>query len=108
MRVPVQLPFWERTKKLIRAHKISQKNFADYVGINYNTLKFWMCYGFLPIADLACNIADALGVSVEYLVKGADEEAMKVREEEALTRKTAASEIKKMASLIKKNAGLIG
>ena len=53
-----------------------------------------MCYGVIPDADSACDIADSLGVSVEYLVSGTEGKAMENREKECLTRKIAAQDIK--------------
>ena len=101
-------PFWERVKQLTKAHKISLEKFAGYIGISHNTLKGWIRFNRIPNAYTAHDIAVALGVSVEYLVTGIDGKASESREREALTRKTAAAEIKKMTRLIKKNAKLIG
>jgi len=70
MRRPLKIPFWERVKFIIRAQKITQREFAARIKLKYSTMKFWMCYGLSPDADTACDIADALGVPVEYLVKG--------------------------------------
>ena len=108
MRTPEAIPFWERAKKLIRAHKISQEKFAAYIGISFGTLKNWLCYGIIPDAETTYNIAVALGVSMEYLIKGTDGAANEQRKREALTRKIAAADIKNMALEIEKNAGLIG
>ena len=102
------LPFWERAKKLIRAHKISQEKFAACVGINFSTFRNWMCYGVLPDVNSAYRIAVALGVSVEFLVTGNDGEAQRVRELDTLSRKIAAANIKKLARKINKDAALIG
>ena len=52
-------------------------------------------------------MADALRVSVEFLVKGT-ESALKQRELDTLNRKIAAKNIKKMAAAIDKNAGVLG
>ena len=101
-------PFWERVKKLARAHKISLEKLAGYVDVSHNTFKGWMQHNRIPDAYTAYDIAVALGVTVEFLVIGADGKASENREREALARKTAAAEIKKMSRLIKKNAKLIG
>ena len=101
-------PFWERVKKLTKAHKISLEKFAEHVDVSYNTLKSWIRYNRIPDAYTSFDIAVALGVSVEYLVTGADGKASEIREREALTRKTAAAAIKKMTRLIRENAKLIG
>ena len=81
-------PFWTRTQILIKARKISQENFARLVGINYNTYRCWKYNNRIPDAVSACDIANALGVTVEYLVKGKDQ-AMKKR-------KIALKQIKKL------------
>jgi len=73
MRVPTEHPFWNRVKKILRAHKISQIKFAANLGIHYSTLKYWICYGLLPEIETAFSIADALGVSIDYLVRGTDD-----------------------------------
>ena len=101
-------PFWERVKKLIRAHKTTQEKFSTYIGVNYATFKCWLYFNRIPDAYTCCDIAEALGVSVEYLVRGIDGKAMENREREALVRKTAAAQIKKMSIIINKSAGLIG
>ena len=108
MKKPQLLPFWERAKKLIRSHKISQKNFSAYVGIPFGTFKDWLCYGVYPDINSACKIAEALGVSLEFLIRGKDGQASERREKEAEKRKAAAAKIKKLAKNIEKNAGIIG
>lgn len=94
-------PFWERTKNLIRAHKISQEKFAAYIGISFNTFKCWICHNRIPDAITACDIADALGVPLEYLVRGNNSKE-KEREKRVLGRKTAAIGIRKLAKKIER------
>ena len=101
-------PFWERVKRLIRAHKISQKKFASYINMSYDTLRSWLKFNRIPDVYTACDIADALGVSMEYLVRGTDGKAAEGRERQVIKRKTAAADIKKLALKIKKDACLIG
>jgi transcriptional regulator with XRE-family HTH domain len=101
------IPFWGRVKELMKAHKITQNSFARYINVNYNTFKYWICYGLFPDACTACDIAEALGVSVEYLVRGADGKSTKERNEKTLKRKNAAAQIKKMALQIEKKAGIM-
>ena len=81
-------PFWTRTQSLLKVHKISHENFARLVGINYNTFRCWKYNNRIPDAVSACDMANALGVTVEYLVKGKDQ-AMKKR-------KIVSSRIKKL------------
>ena len=70
MREAKKIPFWEQVKKLIRTHKISQKELASRIGIKYSSLRFWICYGFYPDVKTAHDIAIVLGVSIEYLLTG--------------------------------------
>ena len=95
-------PFWQRTLELIKVHKISQVNFAAYIGINYDTFRGWIRHNRIPIATNACNIADALGVTVEYLVKGKDGAALALRMKQVEQRKAAAIKLKKhLLNLVK-------
>ena len=107
MRAPTAIPFWERAKKLSRALKISQEQLAAQINVSYGTLRYWICYGYLPDAETTCDMADLLGVTVEYLVRGVDGKAAESRVKEKMARKNAAAEIRKMARVIGKNAGLI-
>jgi len=77
-------PFWDRVKRLMKAHKISQKDFSAYINVSLQTFKCWLYYNRIPDAYTSCDIA------------------------EALIRKTAAAEIRKMSKIIRKNARLIG
>jgi len=70
MRAPNKTAFWERVKTLLKARKIPQNELAVLIGLKYSTLKFWICYGYSPDIDTACDIAELLGVTVEYLVRG--------------------------------------
>jgi transcriptional regulator with XRE-family HTH domain len=108
MRNKYPLPFWERTSRLMKSHKITQEKFANYAGINFYTFRGWLYYGIVPDVNSAYKIATALGVSIEYLVTGNDERSAKIREKQTLVRKTAAAKIKKMALQIEKNVDAIG
>ena len=65
--------YWGRVKGLQRAHKISQNDLAEYTGIPIRTLWGWIYRDCIPDASRACLIAQALGVTVEYLVTGVDD-----------------------------------
>lgn len=100
MRNPRKLPFWERVKVQLRAQKISQKKLAVLVNMNYSTLKFWLCYGYYPDVETACDISRALGVSVEYLTKGINTQLTKKYDKKIIRIKKSASDIKKLARQI--------
>ena len=89
-------PFWERVQALQKAHKISLDYLAEYIGIKPNTFKGWMYKGRIPNAYSACDIADALGVTVEYLVWGNDDDREKFRMRQVEERKIASALIKKL------------
>jgi transcriptional regulator with XRE-family HTH domain len=98
-------PFWGRVKILIRAHKISREKFAAYIGISYDTFRNWIRYNRLPDIYTACDIADALGVSVDYLARGKDgtDISLENRKKAVYLRKTVIANIKKMAIKIVKD-----
>jgi transcriptional regulator with XRE-family HTH domain len=97
--------FWGRVKILIRAHKISQEKFAAYIGVSFGTFKNWLRFNRLPDIYTAYDIADALGVPIDYLVRGKDKIriSLKNREKNVYLRKTAIANIKKMAMKIVKD-----
>ena len=102
MRIPNETPFWSRVKNLLRTRKITQKQLAGFADTSYSTIKFWICYGYSPDVDTACKIADALGVSVEYLVKGEKNKHIKKEELKSLAIKKSDADIKKLALRIEK------
>ena len=89
--------FWIRVKSLIKAHKMSQKAFAEYIGIPIQTFNGWISRNCIPDASRACAIAQSLGVTVEYLVMGVDDFNAEDRMQRTEERKTATEEIKKLA-----------
>ena len=90
-------PFWQRVINLQKAHRISIDSLALYIGISPSTFKGWIYKDRIPIATHSCDIADALGVSVEYLVRGKDGTAQEKRMRQVQDRKAAAVRIKKLA-----------
>ena len=97
------IPFWERVKKQIRAHKISQEKLASRLGINYYTFRSWIYYNRIPDIVTGLYMAAALGVTVEYLATGHDGKIMEIREKQTLERKNAAGKIKKLINQIEVN-----
>ena len=49
---------------------ISNKEFAEKVGISSGTLGMYLYRGSIPSADVAVRMASVLNISVEYLVTG--------------------------------------
>lgn len=69
--------FWSNVKPLIKSKKITQQVLADDIGISFNTLQSWITKDRLPDVVSAFKIAQALGVSVEYLVTGKETDGKK-------------------------------
>ena len=88
--------FWARVKQLIKYHKIKQKDFAQYIDVPIRTFWGWIYRDCIPDAARACAIAQALGVTVEYLVMGRDDINADDRMQRTFERKSAAGEIKKL------------
>lgn len=85
------MDFYERVKQLCKERNEQLITFLERIGINYGSYKSCRNYGNLPRADEAYKIASALGVSVDYLVSGKDNDAYKIKYEEVM------EEIRKIA-----------
>lgn len=66
------LNFWIRVRDRLDYLGFSQKELAKQIQESYNTLQSWTSKNRLPNAETAVRIAQALHVSVEYLVTGTD------------------------------------
>jgi transcriptional regulator with XRE-family HTH domain len=81
--------FWGRVKKLLKAHKLTQAQFAQYIDIPLKSLEGMIYYDRIPIVYLAIDIATALGVTVEYLAYGKDSLITDKRLKELAARQSA-------------------
>ena len=98
--------FWTRVKQLIKAAGMNQEKFAAYIDIPLGTFQGWIHHNRLPEAKTACDIASALGVTVEYLVRGKDRDLANIRLRELAARK-AAERIEKLLRQIEREIKLI-
>lgn len=57
---------YNKVKELCRNKNITQKELADIIGINQNTIKTWEHK--LPNSDTLLKIADYFGVTTDYLL----------------------------------------
>jgi transcriptional regulator with XRE-family HTH domain len=64
--------FWKIVKKEVERQKTSFEWLYLKTGIAKGTFSSWKSRNLMPRADAAFKIAGALGVSVEYLLTGAD------------------------------------
>ena len=91
--------FWERVKRLLKAHKMSQKQFAEHMGISINTLQGWIYHKRIPHIITVYEIAVTLGVTMNYLMGGLETDITKAREKELASR-TAAGRIMELSMRI--------
>ena len=64
------MEFWQRAKRLIQSQNTTQEWVANHCGIEPDKFRRWVSRPIMPNADQATMIANALGVTVEYLVTG--------------------------------------
>ena len=95
--------FWERAKPLIKAHNLSQKQFADHLGVSINTLQGWIKHERVPETSMAYRVAISLGVTLDYLFSGKERDIAMARYKE-LTAKQTAARMAKLAEQIIKEA----
>lgn len=69
------LDFWQNVKTLIKNKNTKQQAIADIAGISLLTMRGWITHDRLPDVVSAYKIAQALGVTVEYLVTGTSTDA---------------------------------
>jgi len=86
--------FWRRVKEQIKAHRITQDKFAEYINIPRSTFYDWLRFNIAPDIFTAYSIATALGVSLEYLITGDDKTSEKLRMEQTGTRKITEAQVK--------------
>lgn len=71
------IDFWKRVNKRIKELNITQESLCSDLGINLGTFKQQITHARFPSVDSAFKIAQALGVSVEYLVTGEETDGKK-------------------------------
>ena len=88
--------FWGLVKEQIKAHKITQEKFAEYISVPRSTFFRWQRLGIIPDLCTAYNIATALGVSLEYLMTGTDKKGEEERMKQTEYRKITEAKVKKL------------
>ena len=81
--------FWGRVKPLIKAHNMTQEQFAKRLGLSIHTVRNWIYYNRVPDLAAAHGIAYTLGVTLDYLLGGKDNEMTELRLREIESRKAA-------------------
>ena len=95
--------FWGRVKPLIKAHKMTHRQFADYMGISPYTFNNWMRYKRIPDTSTAYDMAIVLGVTLNYLLGGREAEIADWRIKE-LTARDAAARILELDAQVQEEA----
>ena len=99
--------FWKRVKFLIKAHKTTQENVAQLIGISYYTFRNWIYYNRSPDIQIVVNLSIVLGVTLDNLVFDEDWNSIEKQKERLKERKDAAAEINKLARDIVHKSGTI-
>lgn len=74
--------FAQRLRELRKQHGLSQTELGERVGIHYTHIGRYERGRSRPAADTLKRLADVLGVSGDYLLEGAVEEAARARFED--------------------------
>lgn len=62
---------------ILSENKLSQKDFAKKIDVNEKTVSAWKKNNSLPPLDKISNISDCLGVSINYLLTGQEDNSQK-------------------------------
>lgn len=68
----LQEEFKKRLIDELNFQEISNKEFAQKVGISNSTLSMYLYRGSIPAADIAVKMAEVLHTTTEYLILGID------------------------------------
>jgi transcriptional regulator with XRE-family HTH domain len=79
---PAEDGFARRLRQLRKQRDLSQTELGKLVDLHYTHIGRYERGASRPSADAARRLADALGVSTDYLMEGATEEAAKARFED--------------------------
>lgn len=80
--------FWCNFDKILSTKNKSRRWLAIKTGISESTIATWIAKNTLPRADVLLNLANALGVKIDYLLgNDIDEEDIMTDDEKALLEK---------------------
>lgn len=71
--------FWKNVSQIMKNKKISQETLCEHIGISVWTLRGSISKQILPRVDVAKQIADYLGTSVDFLLTGKESNEYKER-----------------------------
>lgn len=64
--------FWQNVSQVLKTKKISQEKMCEDIGISIWTLRGSISKKIFPRVDIAKNIADYLGTSIDFLLTGTE------------------------------------
>jgi transcriptional regulator with XRE-family HTH domain len=82
--------FWERVILLLESHKMTQRQFAEHLGVQVDTLDDWIQYRRIPDTATAYDMAVVLGVTLNYLLGSREADIADCQLKELTSRHTAA------------------
>lgn len=71
--------FWKNVSQIMKNKKISQETLCENIGISVWTLRGSISKQIFPRVDVAKQIADYLGTSVDFLLTGKESNEYKER-----------------------------
>ena len=98
--------FWGRVRPLIKAHKMTHRQFAEYIGVSPNTFNGWIKYERIPDTSNAYNMAIALGVTLNYLLGGKEAKIADWRLKELSARDASAKILELACEILKETRKL--
>ena len=82
--------FWDIVRKLLKKHKMTQRELAEKTYIPYGTLTRWMHFGRVPNTVSVYSIAIILGVTSNFLLGGEEKDIGERRINELAARRALA------------------
>ena len=76
--------FWNRIKQELRKKAVTQESAATAIGLPYGTFRGWISKNRIPPLNYAYSLARYLGVSLDYLITGKENNKNTVILKEAL------------------------
>ena len=76
------MAFWENVENVREYKGLTRKELSYLADFSLNSISTGIARGSLPAVDVACRIANVLGVSVEFLVTGSNQSNPEVKSEQ--------------------------
>ena len=80
---------------------MTQRQFAERLGISFDTFKGWIRFERVPETSMAYSLAIALGVTLNYLLGGKERDIARARLNELEARRAAGKMVKLAEKILK-------